>query len=254
MECVDQMGRAITLDKHPRRIISIVPSQTELLYHLGLKEEVVGITKFCIHPDEWFRSKQRIGGTKNLKIEEIRALKPDLIIGNKEENAIDDILALEKEFPVWMSDIFDLEDAYNMMTSIGDITGKAAEVKQLIGTVKSGFSELSKKVGSLKSVLYFIWNEPAMLAGTNTFISKMLEACGMKNLAEGRYPEATFEESPDLVLLSSEPFPFKENHKEAFEERYPKSQVMLVDGEMFSWYGSRLREAPKYFQNLLESI
>src|SRR5688500_11346244 len=99
---IDQLGRNITLKGEPSRIISLVPSQTELLFDLGLGEHVVGITKFCVHPKEWFRSKTRVGGTKKLDIEKIRSLNPDLIIGNKEENEKEQIEELIKEFPVWM--------------------------------------------------------------------------------------------------------------------------------------------------------
>jgi ABC-type Fe3+-hydroxamate transport system substrate-binding protein len=104
----DQMHRTVQVPAAPQRIVSLVPSQTELLYDLGLGERVVGITKFCIHPETWFKTKHRIGGTKKVDMDKVRALKPDLIIGNKEENDRNDIQTLEKEFPVWMSDIRDL--------------------------------------------------------------------------------------------------------------------------------------------------
>src|ERR1700722_20147309 len=100
----DQMGRTISVEWPVKRIISLVPSQTELLYSLGLADEVIGITKFCVHPKEWFHSKTRVGGTKKLDFEKIAALKPDLIIGNKEENEEVQIKQLMQDYPVWMSD------------------------------------------------------------------------------------------------------------------------------------------------------
>ena len=100
---IDQLQSEIRLDRVPRRIVSLVPSQTELLYDLGLEDEVVGITKFCIHPNKWFSSKDRIGGTKSINIDQVKSLAPDLIIGNKEENTIEDIERLREIAPVWMS-------------------------------------------------------------------------------------------------------------------------------------------------------
>ena len=116
----DQLGRKLILEKIPQRIISLVPSQTELLFDLGLEEEVVGITKFCIHPDSWFHSKTRIGGTKQFDFEKIKSLQPDLIIGNKEENDKEQIEELMKNFTVWMSDIKTLADACKMICEIGE--------------------------------------------------------------------------------------------------------------------------------------
>src|ERR1700741_3198050 len=110
MHFIDQTGRKISIPQIPQRIISLVPSQTELLFDLGLDKEVVGITKFCVHPPEWFQTKTRVGGTKQLKIDLIKQLQPDLIIANKEENVKEQIEELEKHFPVWISDVNNLED------------------------------------------------------------------------------------------------------------------------------------------------
>jgi len=245
------MKREVNLPAFPLRIISLVPSQTQLLHYLGLEDEVVGITKFCIHPKEWFHSKERVGGTKSIDIEKVRTLKPDLIIGNKEENERSDIESLEKIALVWMSDIFNLNDALKMIESIGKITNKTDKSLELINAIQQQFKTLIP-LQKNKTVLYFIWNEPMMLAGSNTFIDAMLKQCGLINLAgDERYPEATGNEKPDVVFLSSEPFPFAEKHKSEFQQRYPKSKIVLVDGEFFSWYGSKLKDAPDYFKELL---
>ena len=139
---IDQMNNKIHLDYYPSRIISLVPSQTELLYTLGLSNRVVGITKFCIHPKKWFRTKNRIGGTKNVDIQKVKNLKPDLIIGNKEENNIKDIQSLDGIAPIWMSDIYTLDDAYSMIKSIGQITGMETLSKQLVIDIKNEFQRL----------------------------------------------------------------------------------------------------------------
>lgn len=240
----------------PNRVVSLVPSQTELLFELGLEDRVVGITKFCIHPDEWFITKTRIGGTKNLHFDVIRELNPDLIIANKEENTREDIEALEKDFPVWVSDVNDLDSALQMIESISEITDSDASL--LINKIATGFAEL-QPLNSSKRVLYLIWKNPFMAAGSDTFINDMLERCGFENVvSETRYPELTEQQiidlNPEVILLSSEPFPFKEAHIKEFQELLPNATIKLVDGEMFSWYGSRLKYAPSYFAGVLESI
>jgi ABC-type Fe3+-hydroxamate transport system substrate-binding protein len=176
---VDQMGREIHVPLEPKRIISLVPSQTELLYDLGLSEEVIGITKFCIHPAAWFRVKQRVGGTKQLNIELIRSLNPDLIIGNKEENTKEDIEALAQEFPVWMSDISTFDDALSMIDVLGDMLNREDEAELLVEDITEAFAPL-ENLGQQQSFLYFIWDDPAFLTGKNTFIDSMLSKIGYK--------------------------------------------------------------------------
>lgn len=282
----DQMGRMITLGKTPKRIVSIVPSQTELLFDLGLRDEVVGITKFCIHPEEMFRTKPRVGGTKKLDLEKIRALQPDLIIGNKEENQREQVEELMKEFPVWMSDIYTLGDSLGMIRSVGELTNTQQRASEIINTIQKAFDQLKNDLSSplracpegpkesgaggevsplrtsnskLK-VAYFIWKDPYMIAGSNTFIDHLLHVCGFKNAFRDivRYPTVTEDNicnaSPDLIFLSSEPYPFKEKHVEAFRALSPSAKIMIVDGEMFSWYGSRLQHAPAYFSSLIKEI
>lgn len=261
MEWIDQLQQRVQLDSTPSRIVSLVPSQTELLHALGLDDEVVGITKFCIYPEPWYSGKIRIGGTKNVSFERVRELKPDLIIGNKEENEASDIHVLAQEFPVWMSDIYTLEDALQMIDSLGEIIGRQENSTRLIEEIKKRFEafDLWRKTQNFpkRKVAYFIWDDPKMTSGKNTFIDAMLEVCGLENVVtEDRYPEwkANRYEAPEFVLLSSEPFPFKEIHVRRFQQEFPDSKIVRVDGEMFSWYGSRLALAPAYFRSLLEQL
>ncbi len=250
------MQRTVEVNSTVLRIVSLVPSQTELLVDLGLKEKLVGITKFCIHPPELRKEVQLIGGTKNAKIEGIKALNPDLIIGNKEENNQADIEQLEQDFPVWMSDIFNLADALDMLGKIGELTGTQQKAQELSAAIETNFAQLNALKPTGKSVLYLIWKNPYLAAGKNTFIDSMLETLGFENaMNQDRYPEVNLETiHPDLIFLSSEPYPFKEKHIEALQNQFPESQVVLVDGEYFSWYGSRLLGAPAYFLELLNSI
>lgn len=250
---VDQMGRNVVVPFPPKRIISLVPSQTELLHYFGLEDEVIGITKFCIYPDDWFRNKQRIGGTKQLKLDEILALKPDLIIGNKEENTKEDIDFLEQHVPVWMSDINTFEEAVEMIDLIGQLTDKQQIAKVLNTGITQEFKQLGN-IGKGKSALYFIWDEPSFVVGKSTFIDSVLTKIGFVNACQKeRYPALSDLEpiNPDFIFLSSEPFPFKEEHFLKYQELFPASKILLVDGESFSWYGSRMLEAPRYFRKMV---
>ena len=253
---VDQMGRSVYVPIYPKRIVSLVPSQTELLHYFGLENEVVGITKFCIHPDSWFKSKTRIGGTKQLKIDQIIGLNPDLVIGNKEENTQEDILALEKNgIPVWMSDINSFDEALEMIEQVGLMCGKELEATKLTNEIIHGFNEISE-IGKGRSVLYFIWDEPMFVVGKNTYIDSVIEKIGfLNNCKLIRYPDLSElkNTNPDFVFLSSEPFPFTEHHIEKYQNLFPKSKILLVDGEMFSWYGSRMLNAVGYFSEVFKN-
>lgn len=249
-------GRELVLVQKPVRIVSLVPSQTELLYDLGLDEEVVGITKFCVHPESWFRSKARVGGTKQLHYDKIAALQPDLILANKEENTREIVDTLAKDYPVWVSDIHNLPEAIQMIQEIGVLTGRQQRAAEIVSGITGAFQQLPKAAVPVP-VAYFIWRNPWMTVGNDTFIHHMLQQLGWQNVFgdQARYPEVTLEQlaarKPAKVLLSSEPYPFKEKHIAEIKTVLPQAEVLLVDGEMFSWYGSRLLKAPAYFASLL---
>jgi len=254
----DQMNRTVELRSNPKKIISIVPSQTELLFDLGLDEEIIGVTKFCIHPADKVKRRLKIGGTKTLNISQIKKLNPDLIIGNKEENEKDQIEELAQNFPVWMSDISDLGDAIDMIGKVGQLVGREENAIQLTSAITTPFNNLKIKPSSLK-VAYLIWRKPYIVAGKGTFIDNMLKRCGFTNAFETtRYPEVfpaqIVDANPDLVFLSSEPYPFTDRHITEFQALVPGASIQLVDGELFSWYGSRLLKAPEYFKQLIASL
>lgn len=247
----------------PKKIISLVPSQTELLYHLGLEEETAGITKFCIHPKAWHLTKQKVGGTKTLNIKLIKELGPDLIIANKEENTKEQVEELAASFPVWVTDVNDLEGALQMIGDIGSLTGKEQEASILVDEITNRFCTLNNQysiINNRYSSAYLIWREPWMAAGGDTFINDMLKQAGFKNILDGvnRYPEINIDQLKDhhcdLLLLSSEPYPFKQKHMDELQALLPDTRIILVDGEMFSWYGSRLLQAPAYFTELHTAI
>ncbi len=266
------MGRKVEFTFPPKRIISLVPSQTELLYDLGLAESVVGITKFCIHPQEWFKTKTRVGGTKKINLEKIKELSPDLIIGNKEENEKSQIEELMKIpinkggkgdlIPIWMSDIKNIEDALEMINSIGEITNTEIKAKEISSSIKKDFDKLQLKLKTIKPLrtLYLIWAKPYMSVGSDTFIGNILSIAQFENVitSSKRYPELTEEEirklNPEIILLSSEPYPFKEKHIAELSKICPNAKIKLVDGELFSWYGSRLLQASSYLENIVFDI
>jgi ABC-type Fe3+-hydroxamate transport system substrate-binding protein len=249
------MGRLISVSYPPRKIISLVPSQTELLFDLGLEQEIIGITKFCIHPRKSFKSSSKIGGTKMLDLQKIRALKPDLIIGNKEENDRKQVEDLMDDFPVWMSDIETLPDALKMILEIGELTNRLDKATQIAIKIDEQFSNLNRR-DKPERVAYFIWKDPFMVAGKKTFIDDILSRCGFENIInQNRYPEISINQlielNPECIFLSSEPYPFKDEHVKNFERICPDARVYIVDGEMFSWYGSRLLLSASYLASML---
>ena len=251
----DQLGRKVNLNLPAKQIVSLVPSQTELLYDLGLDEEVVGITKFCIHPENWLQEKTIVGGTKNFHIDKIKALQPDLIIANKEENTKELIEELAFDFPIYISDINTIDDALQMISDVGILVGKEEQSLQIISEIKQARISLSNQIKKDKSCYYFIWKDPWLTVGGDTFIHAMLEEAGFVSLSKHqlRYPELDINNiaaHPNYLLLSSEPYPFKQTDAEFLQTKLPESKILLVDGTYFSWYGSRLIKAFTYLSEL----
>lgn len=246
------------------RIISLVPSLTEYLWSLGLEEEVVGITKFCVHPKAWWQNKTRVGGTKKVNFETIDALQPTLIIANKEENTKEDILQLQQRYVVLVTDINTLEEAYRYLLEIGQKVRREEKSISLVSQIQNNFERVGN-IGQGATFLYFIWKDPYFVVGPQTYIHALLTHCGLVNSCEiARYPDLnqvlannaklsnTPDISPDYIFLSSEPFPFEAKHLEEVQELFPMSKIVLIDGEICSWYGSRMLQVPSYFRSILQ--
>ncbi|MEM1001857.1 MAG: helical backbone metal receptor [Bacteroidota bacterium] len=254
----DQLNRNIEIEDYPKRIISLVPSQTELLVDLGLESSIIGVTKFCVHPKSLRKIKTVVGGTKQVHYNKIQDLRPDLVLCNKEENTKDMIERLEQIAPVHISDVNSIEDSFELIEMYGTLFNLESKSKEIIRSIKLERARFQAEFNfrDSKTVAYFIWREPWMVAANNTFINCMLEEAGFNNayIHESRYPEVTFNDEPlgqvDRIFLSTEPYPFKESHLEFIKSRFPNKEVSLVDGEMFSWYGSRLALAYKYFSTI----
>ena len=255
----DQIGNLHTFESTPKRIVSIVPSQTELLYDLGLEDSIVGITKFCVHPIHFKTTKKIVGGTKNIRFEKVKELQPDVIIANKEENTKEIVEELSKICPVIVTDLKTIEDNLEMIVAFGKLFNKRIEAQKWTDKIDFAHRDFKQfiKDEPVKKIAYFIWKNPYMVAGKDTFINTLLELNHFENIykEKGRYPEIDLkkirlEGDPDLIFLSSEPYPFKD--EDAFEiGRFTHhAKTVFIDGEMFSWYGSRILKAFEYFKQL----
>jgi ABC-type Fe3+-hydroxamate transport system substrate-binding protein len=257
IEVIDMLGRIVKIPKPIQRVVSLVPSQTEFLYDLGLKDKIVAQTVFCIHPKSHFKKATKIGGTKKIRYDELDELQPDLIICNKEENNEEIVETLSKKYPVWVSDIKNIDDAFYMMRSLAELFDAKSQCDELIKRITMSLNQ--KKVRHQYNCVYLIWRNPYMSVGYDTFINHMLQRSGFNNLINvKRYPELSSEElqalNPEVVLLSSEPYPFKEKHIEELKTLLPNSKILMVDGELFSWYGSRLLNSQPYFNELQRQL
>ena len=257
---LDPLGNSINLEKLPVRIVSLVPSLTELLFDLGLEDRIIGITKFCVHPYHLKSTKEKIGGTKKVHTEKIRLLQPDIIIANKEENTPEIVEAMQGIAPVYVTDINSIADTLHMIAEFGKIFGVRTSARQWIDKINFGLQDFERYIKDkpLERSAYFIWKDPYMVAGNGTFINEMLKLNHFTNIyesREGRYPEVIVQKmriqgDPEILFLSSEPYPFKD--EDAFElgRHTHHAKTIFVDGEMFSWYGSRIVKAFAYFKQL----
>ncbi|WP_330949604.1 ABC transporter substrate-binding protein [Virgibacillus sp. MG-45] len=254
----DHLGRSLAYRYPPKRIISLCPAITDTMYYLQLDDEIIGRTRFCIHPKSKVKKIPPVGGTKDLKIERIHALQPDLIIAEKEENTKEMVEQLEKDYPVHVFEVNNYESALRMITDLGALTNRDNEAAKLLQRIQIQFDSIPQIMN--KRVAYVIWKKPYMVVGKNTYIHSLLEKMGFINpftSYEGRYPvitEKDFEQAAlDYIFLSTEPFPFQDKHKSEFASMLPNTKPMIVAGEMF-WYGAKMLEAAPYFQKHLSTM
>lgn len=218
------------------RIVSLVPSWSEWLADLGVQP--VGVTKFCIHPEGLNRPDRRIGGTKNVDVDRVNALAPDLVIACREENVREQVEALNA--PVLLTDARTVRDAWKEMQRIAEAVGRGAEGAQWVERIEAAWG--APRAAEAR-VAYAIWQAPWMVAGGETYIHDVLKWWGADNVfaEQLRYPEVTHWGDAEVVLLSSEPFPFSQAH--AADLQAHGQPALVVNGEAFSWYGSRMLHA-----------
>ena len=260
LSLTDQIGVLHHFSETPRRIVSLVPSQTETLFEFGLEEQLVGITKFCVHPYHLKATKSIVGGTKKVHVDKIAALQPDIIIANKEENTREMVEELCAICPVWVTDITSFEDVLQMLRDFGNLFNKRTDAQKWIQKLQFGYTGFLRFAADkpVRKAAYLIWREPYMAAGKDTFINELLILNKFENIyadRESRYPEVEIRKmriqgDPEIVFLSSEPYPFKEEHAFEIGRSTHHAKTVFVDGEMFSWHGVRLCKAFDYFKML----
>lgn len=250
-EVTDHLGRKITYEFPPKRIISLCPGITETLFEIGLENEIAGRTRYCKYPVA-AQEIPAVAGTKDLKLEKIHEVKPDLIIMEKEENTKEMVEMLEQYYPVYVAEVQTIDNAYRMITDMGRLTDRKQKADTLADSIRSAFAGLPALPAA--RVAYVIWKKPYMVAGRDTYINSLLQRIGFVTPFAGstdRYPTVTEmqfkEENLDLVLLSSEPYPFKEKQQREFQEMLPGTSIQLIDGEMF-WYGARMLKSAPYLR------
>lgn len=227
-----------------KKIISLVPSLTELLIDLGLEESLAGRTRFCIHPKEKVKKIPIIGGTKNPDIDKIEEIQPTLVIANLEENQKEDVEELQQFTDVMVTDISTIEEALFTIYEIGKKCDALKEAENLIREIQDEMERIPDETP--RDAAYLIWRSPWMTIGGDTYIHSVLKNWKLNNIFadQNRYPKITLDQihrkRPDIVLLSSEPFPFKEKHIKEIAAVCKSANIILVNGEWFSWYGSRM--------------
>ncbi len=228
------------------RIVSLVPSITELVCELGLADQLVGRTGFCIHPRQAVKRIPKVGGTKSVDLEKVRQLAPTHAIVNVDENRKETADALAAFVPnVIVTHPLAPLDNLALYRQIGNAFGKQREAEDLCARFELIYQDVVKKTFSRKRVLYLIWKGPWMTVSRDTYVSRTLGLFGLQTLpesADARYPAIPLEEpwlpEVECVLLSSEPYRFRAKHLDEIGHAL-KRPVRLIDGEMTSWYGSR---------------
>ncbi len=255
----DQLGREISLKNTPKRIISLVPSQTELLCDLDLENELVGITKFCVHPYHLKSTKTIVGGAKKVDFKKNKALNPNFILCNKEENSFDFLPELEKIAPTYFSNVTTIQDSINLINDLGTLLNRRTESANLIAKINFKLNDFKAfiKDKPTRKAAYFIWANPWMVAGNKTYINELLKLNKFENIYNNmsRYPKIDIhkirhEGDPEVIILSSEPFSFKDEHAMEIGSYTNRAVTVFGDGELFSWFGSRILHSFDYFKEL----
>ncbi len=245
---VDGRGVRVALAGAPRRIVSLVPSTTETLFDLGLGDRVVGVTRFCVHP-EAATALPKVGGTKDVDPDRVRALAPDLIVGNCEENTREIFEALDGVAPLWAPLPRTVDDALADLLTLGALCGAVEAAAEWHARIVHHRRELRASLEAPTRVAWLIWRNPWMTISADTFLHTMLAEAGCHNVfadRPDRFPTVTPAEiaanDPDLVLLSSEPFPFQPRHADelAALTGLPRQRFRAADGELASWHGTRM--------------
>lgn len=232
----------------PARIVSLVPSWTETLYALGLGHAIIGVTRWCVHPPDETARVQKVGGTKDPDIVQIRALAPDLIVCEKEENRREDVEALRAAgLCIWLSEVRSVDDAARWSADLADTTGRHDAGQALADDIRHA---LAVPPPPRAIPIYVpIWRNPWMTLARGTYAEDILRHCGAHNVfadEPNRYPERGPDEAIEAgaraALLPTEPYPFHTKPQatdELVEAGFPRHRIHTLDGESLTWYGAR---------------
>ena len=247
----------------PVRIVSLCPSTTETLIDFGLAAQLVGVTRFCIHPADIVRGIEKVGGTKNPDLDRIRALRPDLVLFNEEENRKDDYDRLRGDVKVDATIVRRVQDVPAHLRHLGRLTGTEAQAQARAEQVEAARARLARARTSATGFryAYLIWRRPYMAVGGDTYVSDLFAEAGGKNVFEGakdRYPEIDVAglraARPEVVFLSDEPFPFKPKHAAELTVEAPELRTQLIGGDDCCWHGVRTLRGLSLMQRLIESM
>ena len=263
----DALGRPFAVGKPPERIVSLVPSFSEALFAFGLGERVAGVTRFCVEPREGVAGKAKVGGTKTLDMAAVESLQPDLIIASAEENRVEDVRRLiDGGWTVFVTLPTTVAGAIELLGQIAALTDSAETARPIIEEAEEALATVLAANAGRQPLRVFcpIWRNPYMTIGPDTYMHDVVAVCGGRNVFEGRperYPKVELGEmaalDPEVILLPSEPYRFRERHRAAFEA-FPQvaavrqGNVLLVDGRMLSWYGPRIGRSLRELSDLLE--
>lgn len=267
MEFHDATGAAVVLPAPPRRIVSLIPSITETLFALGAGPAVAGCTVYCTEPAEGVRTKVKVGGEKNPKLEVIRELGADLVVANVEENVREHVETLRGwGIPVYVTYPRTVAEGIQLVSDLGEVVGLAERGKALAARLEGLLDDVRRaRAGKpARRVFYAIWRQPWMTINGDTYTHDMLAVCGGANVfgrSAARYPEVTLEEVaravPEAILLPDEPYRFRRAHLVDFDA-YPDipalraRRIHLIDGKLATWYGPRIAEALTTLPGLIE--
>ncbi|WP_419797341.1 MAG: helical backbone metal receptor [Terasakiella sp.] len=262
---IDAIGQSHQTSQDAR-IISLVPSITELLFDMGLGAQVVGRTVFCVHPKDQVKQVRSIGGTKQVNMDKVKALNATHLIVNVDENPKELVDELAEFIPhIVVTHPNTPSDNIDLFSLIGNIFNKKGEAARLISDFQAALThaQLTAQGREEKNVLYFIWKDPWMTVAGETYISQALRTAHMisqPQTAEIRYPEINLEsgilDEVDAILFSSEPFLFKQHHLDEFSKEFdiPADKLHIIDGEMTSWYGSRAIVGIRYLAQFAQKL
>lgn len=257
----DADGVTHRLDESPRRIVSLVPSLTESVIALGGADRLVGVTEWCIHPEEVVKSIPKVRGTKNPYIKKILELQPDLVLANREENRRRHVVELRRHVPVFLTYPRSVFDALKTVRDLGvilDASERAGEILEMCEFLLDG---IHRTTNPYYHTACLIWRDPWMAVGPDTYVHDLLGHFGFVNVyreEDGRYPETTLEDlaerGPEIVLLPSEPYEFAEGDREQVQtvvwSKVPGCRAVLVDGGYLTGWGTRTLAALRYLTEL----